>query len=108
MASHFVSKALAEECIPESDITNTFIVEKLAGGHEQVKCCLEEGMKNRSVNKEIEFYPKKRPKNRSPVRTSLAPTAMPPKSTKTGWRLGPCRVCTPPPPRRLTHSPFFT
>jgi len=49
MASHFVSESLAEECVPESDITNGFMVEKLASGHEKVKRCLEEGMKIHSV-----------------------------------------------------------
>jgi len=51
MASHFVSAPLAEECVPESDITNGFMVEKLAGGHEKVKHCLEEGMKVHGVSK---------------------------------------------------------
>lgn len=41
MALHFLSPALANECIPESDISNAFVVEKLAEGHEKMREQLE-------------------------------------------------------------------
>lgn len=45
MASHFASESLAKECVPGSGISSALLLEKLAGGHEKVKHCLDEGMK---------------------------------------------------------------
>jgi len=45
MASYFVSESLAEECVPESNITNAFIVEKLTSGDEGARRQLEHGRK---------------------------------------------------------------
>lgn len=55
MSSHFLSESLAGECIPESNITNAFVVEKLDSGHEGMGQQLEQGMKISSVSKSIPF-----------------------------------------------------
>jgi len=44
MTCHFISESLAEECVPESDISNAFL-KKLAGGHAEMKEQIDAGNK---------------------------------------------------------------
>lgn len=45
MASYFLSELLAGECIPETDITHAYLVERLATGHPEMGRCLGQGMR---------------------------------------------------------------
>jgi hypothetical protein len=46
MSSYFVSESLAAECPTESaDITNEFIIERLEGGHDELREKLAAGLK---------------------------------------------------------------
>jgi hypothetical protein len=44
-APHFHSESIARECIPESTLTNSFLVEKLSAGHAVLAEPLKSGMK---------------------------------------------------------------
>jgi hypothetical protein len=50
MASHFVSESVAAECVPESDISNAFLVEKLASANAELGERLKEGKKVAKVS----------------------------------------------------------